>query len=392
MTNSLSPISSYSLSELLAAVHDVLCETFSSRVWVRAEVSSLSARPGSHCYMEFAEKGEDRQQFAAKVRANCWRNDWIPISALFEAVTGMELSVGMQVLAEVSVDFHEVYGLSLTVHRIDPTYTLGDLARQKEETLRRLREEGVFDMQQSLSLPTLPHSLAVISSGSAAGYQDFCHQLQNNAYGFRFETTLFEAVMQGDSAPASIVSALQEVFQHPFDAVVIIRGGGATTDLSCFDNYELASHCAQFPLPIIAGIGHTRDVSIVDQVAFASFKTPTAVAEFFISLLADQLTLLDDLSIRLSRTADQQVLLRRTAVERLQMRLQLAFQNRLQAQLSQLDLMEKTITLHSPEWILQKGYTITTVNGSVVRFPTQLSSGDRIRTEFASGSVDSIVL
>lgn len=374
-------IPSVSLSELLTAAKFVIQDAFPDTIWVRAELSSLSARPNSHCYMELAEKGADNQQFAAKVRANCWRNEWTQISALFLSVTGQNLAVGMQVLAEVSVDMHPVYGLSLTVHAIDPTFTLGDLARQKELALQRLTQEGLLTLQQSLSLPTLPRRLAVVSAASAAGYQDFVDQLNNNPYGFAFQCTLFPAVMQGDTAAASIAAALSSIAaadspmeastlsQPLYDAVILIRGGGASTDLSCFDNYELAALCARFPLPIIAGIGHTRDVSLVDHVAFMSVKTPTAAAEYLISLFASQLSRLDELGKRLSLTVDKQILLRRSA----------------------LDILEKTIALHSPERIFRKGYSLTTCHGQVVRDASKLQKGDLIHTEFATGSVDSSV-
>ncbi len=391
-------VPSVSLSELLTAAKYVIQDAFPDTVWVRAELSSLSARPNSHCYMELAEKGEDHQQYAAKVRANCWRNDWAQISALFLSVTGQHLAVGMQVLAEVSVELHPVYGLSLTVHAIDPTFTLGDLARQKELALQRLTQEGLLTLQQSLSFPTLPRRLAVVSAVSAAGYQDFVDQLTNNAYGFAFQCTLFPAVMQGDTAAASIMEALRTIenvlstdgfssadgcssqdgctsrdaaehAQPPFDAVILIRGGGASTDLSCFDNYDLAAFCARFPLPVIAGIGHTRDVSLVDHVAYMSVKTPTAAAEYLISLFANQLARLDELAKRLRLTVDKQILLRR----------------------SMLDLLEKTIALHSPERIFRKGYSLTTFRGEVVRDASQLQKGDVIHTEFALGSVDSSV-
>lgn len=387
-------ISSLSLSELMHQVRFAVQDAFPEYVWVRAEVSSLSARSNSHCYLELTEKGDDNQQFAAKVRANCWRNEWLPIAAYFEAITGQPLAAGMQILAEVSVDMHPVYGLSLVVHAIDPTFTLGDLARQKEETLRRLKDEGVYDMQQSLSLPSLPLRIAVISAASAAGYQDFVHQLTNNAYGFPFQITLFEALMQGDGAATSIIAALQEIFDasQNYDVVVLIRGGGASTDLSCFDRYDLAAHCAQFPLPIIAGIGHTRDVSVVDEVAFLSVKTPTAAAEYLIGLLLEQLTMLDDLSLRLMRSADKQIHLRTVALDRQAMRLSMALQEHLHQQFTQMDLIEKTIALNSPERIFRKGYSLTTCSGHVVRDAAHLSKGDRLRIEFASGSIDSEVL
>lgn len=393
---------SYSLSEFLAAVQLSVRASFPESYWVRAEISSLSAKPNSHCYMELAEgnNGSTRgfgQEYAAKIKANCWRNIWQQVSRQFEQAVGQPLRVGMQVLAEVDVDFHPVYGLSLTIRQIDPSFTIGDLARQKAEALRKLEEEGIIDMQQSLRLPLLPKRLAVISAPTAAGWQDFDNQLKANAQGYAFSTTLFPATMQGDTAAASIISALERVFEAAengqlFDAVVIIRGGGATTDLSCFDQYELAACCAQFPLPIIAGIGHTRDVSLVDCVAFRSVKTPTAAAEFFISRMAEQDEMLQELAERLRASGDRQITLRRQRLDQTEMRLRMLFMQRLQKQHNALDIIDKTIQLHSPARIFRMGYSLTTCNGRIVRSATQLKPGDKLTTAFADGKTESVVL
>ena len=263
----------YSLSELCQNIEEVLAEEFASTYWVRAEVASLSVR--GHCYMELVEKASTKN-IAAKVRATCWQQIYGILSPYFEAETGQKLSVGMQVLLEVEVSFHAVYGLSLNIVGIDPTFTLGDMARQRQETIQRLKDDGVMDMQSSLEIPSLPRRIAVISSADAAGYGDFCHQLENNSGGFQFRTQLFTAIMQGEQSAKSIIQSLQQIADEidKWDIVVIVRGGGASTDLRNFDDYELASHCAQFPLPIIAGIGHTRDISIVDMVVHSSVKTP----------------------------------------------------------------------------------------------------------------------
>ena len=395
---------SYSLSELLSVVQLALRGAFPNSYWVRAEISSLSAKPSSHCYLELAESesSEDllqartannaQPQFKAKIKANCWRSTWQQVSLAFEHAVGMPLKVGMQVLAEVSVDFHPVYGLSLTIQDIDPSYSLGALAKQKEATLKRLTDEGVIDLQKSLRIPTLPQRLAVISASTAAGYEDFQNQLLHNAAGYAFRTTLFAATMQGDTAAASIISALDAIYsrEQEFDAVVIIRGGGATTDLSAFDNYDLAFYCANFPLPIIAGIGHTRDVSVVDRVSFFSVKTPTAAAEYFIQRIAEQDEMLQLLSERLRQTAA----FTRTLAAKLdqqQMRIRLLFQQRLQKQIHELDIAEKTIELHSPERIFRMGYSLTTSGGRIIRHAEELKIGQRITTILGSGKVDSIV-
>jgi len=390
---------SFSLSEFLAAVQLAVRGSFPDSYWVRAEISNLSARPNSHCYMELAEsangsaRGGYGQEYAAKIKANCWRNIWAGVSQDFEAAVGQPLKVGMQVLAQVTIDFHPVYGMSLTVQSIDPSFTLGDLARQKAEALKKLEDEGIIDMQQGLRLATLPKRLAVISAATAAGYQDFCDQLQNNQEGYAFRTTLFAATMQGDTAATSIIKALEKIYEQEqlFDAVVIIRGGGATTDLSCFDQYELAANCAQFPLPIIAGIGHTRDVSLVDRVAFASVKTPTAAAEFFISRMAEQDAELQQLADRLQQTAARQIVLRRQVLDQTEMRIRLLIGQRLQKQSGKLDLIEKTIQLHSPERIFRMGYSLTTRDGKVVRRADELQAGDRLVTVFADGQAESVV-
>lgn len=395
---------SYSLAEFLATVQLAVRTSFPETYWVRAEISSLSARPNGHCYMELAEGAAANaafktagstygQEYAAKIKANCWRNIWAAVSEDFQNVVGQPLTVGMQVLAEVSVDFHPVYGMSLTVLQIDPSFTIGELARQKAAALRKLEEEGIIDMQKSLSLPLLPKRLAVISAATAAGYQDFENQLLNDARGYAFHTTLFPATMQGDTAAASIISALEKIYarEQEFDAVVIIRGGGATTDLSCFDQYELAACCAQFPLPIIAGIGHTRDVSLVDRVAFESVKTPTAAAEFFIDRMAEQDELLQDLAERLRQTASRQIQLRRQALDASEMRFRLLLSQRLQKQHNTLDIIEKTIQFHSPERIFRMGYSLTVSDGRIVRSAESLKPGDKLTTILADGQVTSVV-
>ena len=274
-----------SLSDLCHLIGGILRERMPESYWVRAEVASLQLR-NSHAYFELVEKA-DTGIVAAKARATCWASVYPLLSAYFLDETGEHLQVGMQILIEVELSFHDVYGLSLNIINIDPSYTVGDLARRKQETIRRLQQEGIWDMQRELMLPTLVRRIAIISSAEAAGYEDFVHQLGETPY--PIQTRLFPAIVQGERAEQSIIAALGKVYEEAdaFDAVVIIRGGGATTDLSCFDGYELSSHCAQFPLPILTGIGHTRDVSIVDMVVHLPLKTPTAVAAFLIGRFRD---------------------------------------------------------------------------------------------------------
>ena len=380
----------YSLSELCAEIQEVIENDLLERYWVRAEIASLSAR--GHCYMELVEKAEDNM-LAAKVRATCWSNVYSLLSAYFIQETGQALRVGMQVLVEVSVTFHPVYGLSLNVWNIDPTYTQGDLAKQRQATILRLTEDGVMELQQRLELPTLIRKVAVISAADAAGYGDFCDQLQNNRFGVKFEVELFAAVMQGDHAPKSIIKALNEIVseEEKWDIVVIIRGGGATTDLGCFDDYELASHCAQFPLPILSGIGHTRDMSIVDMVAHTSVKTPTAAAEWLIERVAKQVEMISQLVLRLQRATQHAVVQENNKLQAYMQRMSHAAQRLLMQEQNRLQMWTKTIELHSPERIFKMGYSLTMVNGKPVMRKEDVKEGDVLKTYVQDGVVESVV-
>ena len=383
-------MTSLSLSELCAELDQTIQEGLPGTYWVRAEIASLTDR--GHCYLELVEKA-DRGMFAAKMRATCWSNTWQLISAYFMQETGKRPEVGMQVLVEVSVSFHPVYGLSLNIQNIDPSFTLGDLARQRQLTLQQLEKDGVLDMNKSLSLPTIIRRVAVISAENAAGYGDFCHQLNDNPYGLRFTTALFPAVMQGEQAAASIIRALNAIADaiEDYDCITIIRGGGATTDLTCFDTYELASHCAQFPLPILSGIGHTRDVSIVDLVVHSSLKTPTAVAEFIVDHNAQQLVRINELRQRLQRVATQMVAVRRSQIEQLRLTLGYTIARTLQGERNKLQMLSQAIVLHSPEQIFRKGYSLTIADGKVLRHAADAHKGTTITTVLADGEVRSIV-
>lgn len=380
----------YSLSELCGYIQEVLENGLPERYWVRAEIGSMSVR--GHCYMELVEKGEN-EVLAAKVRATCWNNVYFLLSAYFAQETGQNLHVGMQVLMEVSVAFHAVYGLSLNVWNIDPTYTLGDLAKQRQETIRRLIEDGVMELQQTLVVSTLPRRVAVVSSVDAAGYEDFCNQLMRNRFGFTFFTKLYPAVMQGDTAARSIISALSAIAldAEEWDVVVIIRGGGASTDLGCFDDYILASHCAQFPLPIIAGIGHTRDVSVVDMVVNASVKTPTAAAEWLIEHVAVQVERVGELMARLQRATQRSINRQKNKMALYHQRLGSAVKRAMMQEHGKMALWQKTIELHSPERIFKMGYSLTTVNGNVVRKKEDVLVGEVLETHLRDGVIRSVV-
>lgn len=273
----------FSLSELNARIKEALLDAFPSTVWVVAEISELKENRSGHCYLELIEK--EGNDIVARSRATIWSYTYRMLKPYFETTTGQLFTQGLKIMVQATVEFHSAYGLSLNIKDIDPTYTVGDLALQRSEIIERLQNEGVFGMNKELELPLVPQKIAVISSKTAAGYQDFISQLENNKRGFRFYTHLFEAYMQGAEAVPSIIHSLERIFSYDnfFDTVVIIRGGGATADLSCFDNYELALHITQFPLPVITGIGHEKDDTIIDLVAHTRMKTPTAVAEFLIS-------------------------------------------------------------------------------------------------------------
>lgn len=360
------------LTELCALIGEALDDQLDASYWVKAEISSLSAR-GGHLYLELIDSP------SAKMRATCWAGTKEMLMAYFESETGQTLQPGMAVLVEAQIQFHAVYGLSLSIVGIDPRYTLGDIARQRQQTIAQLQADGLLDAQQLLPLPTLIRRIAVISSPQAAGYEDFKHQLDLSP--FTFHLSLFPATMQGDAAAKSIIAALEEIsntslpFREgsglglPYDCVAIIRGGGATADLSCFDNYTLCAVCAQYELPVLTGIGHTRDVSVLDLVAHEALKTPTAVAEWLIRRLDGQTNRLADLLVRLTRTAERQILIRRHRIE----------------------MLEQRLAACNPERIYQMGYSLLTKNGQPVRSVADLQPGDIVTSHLADGSVESTI-
>ncbi len=382
---------SISLTELSNVVSRTIGMAFPSTYWVRAEISELHVN--RHAYFELVDKSESGGQISAKMRATCWSNIYSMLSAYFEQQTSRRLCVGMKVLLEVEVSYHNVYGMSLNICNIHPEYTIGDMARERQQTIERLRKDGTFEMQQSLSLPTLVKHVAVVSSSSAAGYEDFRHQLENSANVARVSCTLFAATMQGEAAAESIISALNKIYAEvdKFDAVVIVRGGGATTDLSCFDDYMLCSVCSQLPIPIISGIGHTRDVAVLDMVAFRSVKTPTAAAELFISHNDIQVQRVQQLRQRLSVLVANYSQRKRQRLSAIRQLFDVRRKHYLSARHRQLADYERTLSLLSPETLFRKGYTITTSKGKVVRSVAEIKSGDMIVTEWIDGTLESQV-
>ena len=402
----------HTLFELNRLVRETIECEMPNEYWVEAELSECRELRG-HCYMELIEKDKQTATPIAKASAKCWASKWILVRPYFERTTGQRLVAGMKVLLKVYPQFHEAFGFSWIVTDIDPTYTLGDMARKRQEIIRQLKEEGVFDLQKELTLPLFCQRIAVISSETAAGYGDFCNQLADNPYGFQFQTQLFPAIMQGESIEQSIINALERIYDQPFDCVVIIRGGGATSDMSGFDTLALAEHVANFPLPIITGIGHDRDESILDMVSHTRVKTPTAAAALLIDHLKEVLDTVNNAQNSITRLVQQKlstlstqlssvseaiprlfsiVKTRQEAkIDALQQRLPMLIERRLLAENHRLQLMEEKLKALDPQLLLKRGYSITLHNGRAVKDATTLKAGDEIETHLAQGLIHSIV-
>ena len=425
-----------SLYELNSLVREAIETTLTQEYWVEAELSECRESHG-HCYMELIEKDSSSNTPIARASAKCWRSTWMMLRPYFERVTGRQLAKGMKVLLKVYPQFHEQYGFSWIVTDINPEFTLGDMARRRQEIIRQLKQEGVFDLQKELVIPMFAQRIAVISSATAAGYGDFCNQLSDNEYGFAFHTELFMAIMQGERVEESIIAALDRINERTddFDVVVIIRGGGGTADFSGFDTLALAENVANFPLPIITGIGHERDECILDMVSNTRVKTPTAAAAMLIDNLARVYTFLQNAEstiagcighaldyekMRLDKLVRQIPLLFSMVRTREEARLDGAlqsirsasdaymhgrnvslatlerlFQNasmhvldRHNSQLRQLELQLRTL---DPKRMLRYGYSITRINGHAVRDAKDLKAGDEIVTTLDKGTIKSIV-
>lgn len=404
-----------SLYDLNALVHRSISECMPGEYWVQAELSDVRSNSSGHCYLEFIQKDPRGNNLIAKARGTIWANIFRLLKPYFEESTGQAFTSGIKVLVKVNVEFHELYGYSLTVLDIDPAYTLGDMARKRREILHKLEEEGVLTLNKELEMPLLPQRIAVISSPTAAGYGDFCHQLKENPYGFVFYTRLLPALMQGNQVEQSVISALDAVnnVRDRFDVVVIIRGGGATSDLSGFDTYLLAANCAQFPLPIITGIGHERDDTVIDSIAHTRVKTPTAAAEFLINRagetagmleeLTDSMVLsvtrrmetqksrLDTLTGRIPSLAATRLLQEKYRIPTLSQRLKTALSFRIATENHRLQLYEQQMSTVSPENVLRRGYSITLKNGRVVTDAALLKKGEILTTRLQKGEVISKV-
>ena len=379
------------LRQLNLMVQDAIEMQLPDEYWVEAEISECRERSG-HCYMELIEKDEQTNTPVARASAKCWRQTWQMVSPYFERTTGQPLRAGLKVLFRVYAQFHEAYGFSWIVTDIDPTYTLGDMARKRQEIIRQLKEEGIFDLQRELHIPLFAKRIAVISAAGAAGYGDFCRQLEENDYGFRFETTLFPAIMQGEQVEVSVIHALNNIYERTseFDVICILRGGGATADLSGFDTLALAENVAQFPLPIITGIGHDRDESILDMVSNTRVKTPTAAAALLIDNLKQVLERLNMAQQRLNMVgplfSDA-----RHRLELLENRFSVAWERQLTEQKHHINRLELMLQGFDPQLLLSRGYSISLLNGKAIRDPQQLKIGDEIETRVEKGTFKSII-
>ena len=360
---------------------------------VIAEIQSLSVNRSGHAYLDLVEKSENGDQIIAQARATIWAGQFRMIKAYFESTTGRPLQSGIRIMVKAKVTFHEIYGLSLNITDILPEYTAGEIAMQRQRTINQLKSDGIYDMNKELRLPMLVQRIAVISSATAAGYGDFCKQLRENPYNYKFHTTLYEASVQGDGAAASIINALDQIAENrdEFDCVAIIRGGGSKTDLACFDQLSICQHICQFPLPIITGIGHDRDESIADLVSNTPLKTPTAVAQFLIDRAHGCEIAINAKSAAIMRKVASVMAGKISRIYRAWDRIINRIKNRLVQAQSRIEMIETRIEASSPQKILRRGYTYITIDGKPVTSATKLKKGQKITTVFHDGTATSTV-
>ncbi len=410
------PTQHITLSELQQRIKAAVEGSLPLPVWVAAEVSELKVNYSGHCYLELVEKSEPARGGTpiprAQVRAVIWRQQYAMLSAYFEAETGSRLAAGMKILAKVLVSYHELYGLSLQITDLDASYTLGEVERQKQITIAQLKADGVWDMNREQELPLLTQRIAIVSSATAAGYRDFCNELREGGYAFR--TTLFEAVVQGQAAEESLCAALTRVAerQDEFDVVVIIRGGGSASDLSCFNSYRLCSYVAQFPLPVVTGIGHDKDTSVADMVAHTPLKTPTAVAAWLTERMAEQMAWLEDAAVRLAEAATRATQREQMRLERMNgevARLGGTYCERARGRITMLgeqlkseverfierramflQVAESAVEARSPEKILKLGFAVVRCDGRAVT-STKGLKGREVEIQLAEGRVKATI-
>jgi exodeoxyribonuclease VII large subunit len=449
-----------SLTELQLVIKDSLYIALPDFYWVVAEISEMNENSAGHCYLELIEKLPDEKNARAKVKAIIWGKRSRFLKSFFENSTGESLREGMKVLVRIKIEYHELYGLSLIISDIDPSFTIGEMALKRQMIIKKLEEEGVFSMNKEILFPVIPQRIAVISSGKAAGYSDFLNHLSENSFGYVFYTALFESAMQGTETENGIISALDRIADHIdlFDIVIIIRGGGSQSDLSWFDNYRIAFHVTQFPLPVITGIGHEKDLSVTDMVAFLSLKTPTAVADYLIDsvagvedhlneisseismyskviidfnkervessrirlipatklLVSEEKELLSGEIIKMISTGKEYILkagiipathksrlvssaglfslAKYKVLERMSQNMISFTSNIMSKQKVKTDSLENSLKILDPLNVLKRGYTITSLNGKIIKCSCETSENDIIDTKFSDGSVKSKVI
>lgn len=396
------------LQELNQRVAELVNDAFQEAIWVTAELTDVRVAQNGHCYMQLVQKDQRRGSMLAFANAHIWANRWWLIRDSFLQQTGQAFQSGLKVMLCVQVTMHEVYGYALNIVDVDPSYTLGEMARRRIEILNQLKADGVIDMNRELPMPILPQRIAVISAAGAAGYGDFCHQLADNEWGIKFYEHLFPAVMQGNQTEQSVIAALERIYEHQdlFDVAVIIRGGGSTGDLASFDSYDIATCVANFPLPVITGIGHDRDQTVLDRVAHTSVKTPTAAAALLIDRMAEQMQCLDELiqavtdhtrgriereSLRLAQLTNAvrgshislgQQLNRLTLLNE---RIKMMTQQRIAGDRQRLEYMEKAIRLVQPDNILKRGFSIVRAEGKAIHNASEVKAGTVLEIETANG-------
>ena len=400
---------SISLFDLNLRIKEAIKSSLPDLYWVVAEISEIKVNSTGHCYLELVDKDPDSLHIKARARATIWASTFRILKPYFESATRQPLDAGIKIMVKCKVEFHELYGLSLNIQDIDPTYTVGELARKREEILKRLEQEGVLSMNQDLPLPIVLQRIAVISSATAAGFEDFIRQLELNEYHFKYYYKLFPALMQGPESEQSIMSALDHVhiYNHFFDAVAIIRGGGSQSDLSCFDSYQLAYYITQFPLPVITGIGHEKDESVTDMVAHTRLKTPTAVADFIIqqsALFLNRLIEIQNKTIKLTGVEIEKrsmhlnnvsnsialkskhlLATRQHLLNKASEKIILIGKNYLRFQKNRLTAVERTAEFLDPGNTLKRGYSITSLNGQIIKKSGDLKPEDVIETTYFSG-------
>ena len=365
---------------------------FPSRIWVKAEVSAVKARNGGHCYLELSQS--DATGLVAKVNAIIWSSKYRFIAPYFESVTGSPISEGMTVLVEVQANYSQLYGLSLIINDVDPEYSLGVRELERQKTIARLADEGLLELQKGLALPILPYSLAVISAEDAAGYRDFTRHIAENPYGFKLSLELFPALMQGADCPQSIISAMDAVLDsgRDYDAVLILRGGGAKLDLACFDDYGLAAVIAQYPLPVLTAIGHDQDFHVCDMVAYEYLKTPTALADYILSIYEDEDSRLSSFQTRVRLAFAGRISAMESSVDLLRSRVRGGLALKMAAMESALKVLETRIYASDPRKVIERGFALALDDrGRVLKGAAGRKAGDKVSVMFADGTLDCII-